>query len=610
MLLLSMAATAMTGMAQEVPNGSFAGWENWDIPAALGGGAYSRPTGGWDCLNSLAPGSCAQVEGRTAGSTAALLTSKEITVPMDGGKETFYTSCMMLGDFHTAFTEGEPSWGIPFTSTPKKFVFWYKYLPVSGDKGRIYLRLWQGDFHNSVARWKKKVTLTETVSDWTKVEVDLTAADENGEMLNFMPTKLLVEVTSTISGISNDTKDDEMSTVTQEGSQLYITDMTFEYGTEEHAYTVCGSSEIFGPGPKGYGWDTTDTGNDMTPAGDNIYQLVKNNVALQAGVTYEYKVVQDHSWNVNWGIGGQNGANFTLTVPTDGDYNVTFTFNLNEGTCPANAVSTSGTDPVTQIPNGSFAGWENWDIPAALGGGAYSRPTGGWDCLNSLAPGSCTQVEGRTAGSTAALLTSKEITVPMDGGKETFYTSCMMLGDFLTAFTEGEPSWGIPFTSTPKKFVFWYKYLPVSGDKGRIYLRLWQGNFHNSVARWRKKVTLTETVSDWTKVEVDLTAADENGEMLNFMPTMLLVEVTSTISGISNDTKDHEMSTVTQEGSQLYITEMQFSDEPVGIGCIASDPDTAIGEKYDLTGRKLSAPAKGIYIIRSGSGQMKKVLLK
>ena len=44
--------------------------------------------------------------------------------------------------------------------------------------------------------------------------------------------------------------------------------------------------------------------------------------------------------------------------------------------------------------------------------------------------------------------------------------------------------------------------------------------------------------------------------------------------------------------------------------CIASDPDTAIGEKYDLTGRKLSAPAKGIYIIRSGSGQMKKVLLK
>lgn len=272
--------------------------------------------------------------------------------------------------------------------------------------------------------------------------------------------------------------------------------------------------------------------------------------------------------------------------------------------------ATAMTGMAQEVPNGSFAGWENRDIPAALGGGAYSRPTGGWDCLNSLAPGSCTQVEGRTAGSTAALLTSKEITVPMDGGKKTFYTSCMMLGDFLTAFTEGEPSWGIPFTSTPKKFVFWYKYLPVSGDKGRIYLRLWQGDFHNSVARWRKKVTLTEAVSDWTKVEVDLTAADENGEMLNFMPTMLLVEVTSTISGISNDTKDDEMSTVTREGSQLYITEMQFSDEPVGIGCIASDPDTAIGEKYDLTGRKLSAPAKGIYIIRSGSGQMKKVLLK
>ena len=113
----------MQAKAQDIPNGNFTSWENRSIPAAFGGGTYARPTDGWDCLNSLAPGTCEKVEGRTAGSTAALLTTKKFTVNMGDGDQTMYTSILMLGDFLTALTEGSPTNGISFTGLPTKFSF-------------------------------------------------------------------------------------------------------------------------------------------------------------------------------------------------------------------------------------------------------------------------------------------------------------------------------------------------------------------------------------------------------------------------------------------------------------------------------------------------------
>ena len=430
-----IALLSMQTMAQDIPNGNFASWEDRSIPAAFGGGSYARPTGGWDCLNSLAPGSCEKVEGRTKGSTAALLTTKKISVPV-GDMGDFYSSILMLGDFLTAFTEGSPNFGIPFSDQPCEFSFWYKYIPVSGDKGRVHISFWQGDRKEPKARWRKGITFTKTVNEWTQVVVDLTEYDEDNNKLNFTPTNMCIEITSSLSGMSDHTHSEDLSNVTQEGSQLYITELKFEYASTEAVYTVCGSSAIFGPGPEGWGWDPTDTSNDLTDIGDNNYQLVKSNVALDANTTYEYKVVQDHSWNVNWGIGGLNGENYTFTVPTSGNYNLTFVFNLVSGNCIVDAVNISTPSSLSQVPNGNFADWEDRSIPAAFGGGSYARPTGGWDCLNSLAPGSCEKVEGRTKGSTAALLTTKKISVPV-GDMGDSYSSILMLGDFLTAFTEG-----------------------------------------------------------------------------------------------------------------------------------------------------------------------------
>lgn len=104
---------------------------------------------------------------------------------------------------------------------------------------------------------------------------------------------------------------------------VYGSDLTLY--EEKDTWTVAGSSEIFGS----Y-WDVTDTSNDMTTEDDIIYTLTKKGVQLEAGVTYEYKVAKNHSWDVNYGdYGLQDGSNVILTVPVSGTYDLTFTFSAN-----------------------------------------------------------------------------------------------------------------------------------------------------------------------------------------------------------------------------------------------------------------------------------------
>ena len=92
------------------------------------------------------------------------------------------------------------------------------------------------------------------------------------------------------------------------------------------AYTVAGSDTLCGTS-----WDTNNTANDMEwDEAAGVYKKVYTGLA--AG-SYEFKIVQDHSWGVNWGQGGHGGGNFvadvtnagsTLTIIFDGN-TVTFT---------------------------------------------------------------------------------------------------------------------------------------------------------------------------------------------------------------------------------------------------------------------------------------------
>lgn len=85
------------------------------------------------------------------------------------------------------------------------------------------------------------------------------------------------------------------------------------------AYTVAGTGAHLGTE-----WDPSNSANDMEyDAAAGVFKKVYTGVA--AG-DYEFKITKDHSWAVNWGQGGQGGANFAVNVPTDGS-TLTIIFN-------------------------------------------------------------------------------------------------------------------------------------------------------------------------------------------------------------------------------------------------------------------------------------------
>jgi len=81
-----------------------------------------------------------------------------------------------------------------------------------------------------------------------------------------------------------------------------------------HTYTVAGSAGLCGTE-----WDTANTANDMTYVGDNKFQKVFTGVATG---NYEFKVAEDHKWDVSY---GDNGGNISVAVAEDNS-TVTITF--------------------------------------------------------------------------------------------------------------------------------------------------------------------------------------------------------------------------------------------------------------------------------------------
>lgn len=82
-------------------------------------------------------------------------------------------------------------------------------------------------------------------------------------------------------------------------------------------WTVAGSSaELFGNT-----WDETDTDNDMTSTDNTTFTWSKKGVELTNGTVY-FKVVKNHSWGTSY-----PASNKELSIPSDGVYNVTISFN-------------------------------------------------------------------------------------------------------------------------------------------------------------------------------------------------------------------------------------------------------------------------------------------
>ena len=93
----------------------------------------------------------------------------------------------------------------------------------------------------------------------------------------------------------------------------------------EHEYTVVGGVPNSGTdaGFLGTAWDINSADNTLVKGEDGTYTKVYEDVA--AG-DYEFKIVEDHSWTVNFGADGvQDGANIPVKVEVDGS-TVTISF--------------------------------------------------------------------------------------------------------------------------------------------------------------------------------------------------------------------------------------------------------------------------------------------
>lgn len=122
----------------------------------------------------------------------------------------------------------------------------------------------------------------------------------------------------------------------------------------EQTWTVAGVPAICGTE-----WDPTNTDNDMTSTDGINYTLVKNDLVLEAGINYEFKVVADHSWNENY-----PSNNYVLKVEENGQYKVTFTFNKETKEVGAEAVKTDNaeiTDKVWTIAGVKELMGSEWD---------------------------------------------------------------------------------------------------------------------------------------------------------------------------------------------------------------------------------------------------------
>ena len=80
--------------------------------------------------------------------------------------------------------------------------------------------------------------------------------------------------------------------------------------------TIAGSNATLFGGT----WNPENTANDMTLQDNGTYKFEKTGVALSSG-TIEFKACANHAWTNAW-----PSSNYQLSIPEDGNYTVTITF--------------------------------------------------------------------------------------------------------------------------------------------------------------------------------------------------------------------------------------------------------------------------------------------
>ena len=123
------------------------------------------------------------------------------------------------------------------------------------------------------------------------------------------------------------------------------------------AYTVAGEPAVAFGTPT---WAPANTDNDMVKQSNGTYKWEKEGVELAKDAVVSFKVCQDHGWDVAY-----PNDNFNHTIPADGIYTLTITFDPNaEGDKVAiNALKTAD---VVVVQTAEMKGFGDWNTGIAL----------------------------------------------------------------------------------------------------------------------------------------------------------------------------------------------------------------------------------------------------
>lgn len=96
--------------------------------------------------------------------------------------------------------------------------------------------------------------------------------------------------------------------------------------TSSVGYFLCEKYSVTGWGLFENNWATDDVTTEMTPVGDGTYKYILRNKTLGSG-NYGFRVIGNHSWEVQYPKEGITETYVSITEPGDNDYTITFLFN-------------------------------------------------------------------------------------------------------------------------------------------------------------------------------------------------------------------------------------------------------------------------------------------
>ena len=113
-------------------------------------------------------------------------------------------------------------------------------------------------------------------------------------------------------------------------------------------------------------WDKDAAVNVMTLNEEGKYVLVVEDVTLEANVSYQYKIIQDHSWSSELYPNAEDNGNATFTVEETAVYTVTYTYDVEADECVVVATKAGESGEITHVYSimGDFVSWE-WEPESA-----------------------------------------------------------------------------------------------------------------------------------------------------------------------------------------------------------------------------------------------------